>query len=306
MLASFMLTRLSHVLEGASGAVASFNVLSLDMARALIDAAEFCHRPVIIGIAVRHWEAIQAPLIIPSTLSLLKQASVPTALHLDPAKPHTRAVVDQAIGLGFTSIMYGGSGLPYDENTEQTAAVVSQCHEREICVEGELGAIAGEEGVADQSEESGVDLRAQPSDVTGAGGRKLQSNLSTYTAPEKAERFVRETGVDALAIAVGTSHGISVEQPHINVSTIQDAHTRCPNTHLVLHGATGVSAESIGEAVVAGVRKINYFSGLLRDGMTEVRASGDRADNDYLGFMQRLSERWRQDAVAQIRLYAEE
>jgi fructose-bisphosphate aldolase class II len=150
-------------------------------------------------------------------------------------------------------------------------------------VEGELGGIAGEEGVAD----SGSDT----------------PDAMPFTDANEARRFVEETGIDALAIAVGTAHGIYAAQPQISFDTIA-ACAKATVIPLVMHGATGVDDADMQRAVHGGIRKINFFSGLLKAGMDEVRSRADSEGNDFLGFNQALRQRWRTIISDQMKLYA--
>lgn len=266
------------------GAVGSFNILDLDMAQAVIDSAESLHLPVIIGIASRHFDAINAPMLVPSLLKMIESCTQPVALHLDHAGPQQMDMIHDALELGFTSIMIDGSQLPYDENVKLTARVVDLARAYNAGVEGELGAVAGEEGVADTDSDA--------------------PEILPYTWPDEASRFVEQTGVDALAIAVGTAHGLYTQEPHIHYDTIRNvaAGTQVP---LVMHGATGVSDQSIQMSVNLGIRKINFFSGLLQCAMDEVRNSASLESNDYLALKQRSAKSWRKMITQQMTLYAD-
>lgn len=279
-----MIANLSDVLTAVQpGAAGCFNTLDLDMALAVLDAAGELDVPVVVGIASRHYEAIHAPLLAPAYLRAMERCKVPAALHLDHAGPAQREMIQEALDLGFTSIMIDGSALPFAENVDVTAGVVALARKYGASVEGELGALAGQEGVAD----TGTDVAEQ----------------MPYTDADEARRFVEDTGVDALAIAVGTAHGIYTEEPHISLETIEAiaAHVSVP---LVMHGATGVSDTAVRNAVKRGIRKINFFSGLLQAAMNHVRAQGQTEGNDYLAFKQVLGEDWRRLIGTQIRLYA--
>lgn len=279
-----MKSHLKGVMEAVQpGAVGSFNILDLDMAAAVIESAEQLQLPAIIGIASRHFEAIRAPQLVPSLLRMIDASAQPIALHLDHAGPNQLEMIRQALELGFTSIMIDGSHLPFAENVEVTARVVEWAQGYGAGVEGELGAVAGEEGVADTGSDTPEAL--------------------PYTVPDEAFRFIAQTHVDALAIAVGTAHGLYTEEPHIHYETIRNIASGTP-TPLVMHGATGVSDEAIRHSVHLGIRKINFFSGLLQGAMEEVRQSAGDKGNDYLAFKQRLGKRWRQLIEEQMTLYA--
>ncbi len=163
-------------------------------------------------------------------------------VHLDHATE--RELVDQAVELGFSSVMFDASALPYDANVAETAAVVAQCRARGISVEAELGEVGGKDG------------------VHAPGAR---------TRPDEAIRFVAETGVDALAVAVGSSHAMTERTARLDLDLIADLAAAVP-VPLVLHGSSGVPDDEIVRAVGAGMSKINIathlnsvFTGTVRD-----------------------------------------
>jgi len=265
------------------GAVGSFNVLDLDMAFAVIEAAEELKLPAIIGIASRHFDVINAPRLIPSIQSAISESNMPIALHLDHAAPDQFDMIKQALDLGFSSIMIDGSQLSFAENAAITNRVVQTARPYDASVEGEIGGIAGEEGVADTDSEAPEDL--------------------PFTEAMEAKKFVEETGIDALAIAVGTAHGIYSAAPKISFKTIRDCQL-IAGVPLVMHGATGVSDADIQQAVGDGIRKINFFSGLLKDAMDTVRSNGSNSSNDFLKFKNSMQQAWKQTIMSQMKLYA--
>lgn len=265
-----------------ASATGSFNILDLDMAFSIIDSAEELQTPVIIGIASRHFDDIRAPLLVSSILKLIESTDVPVALHLDHAAPQQFEMIKQALDLGFSSIMIDGSLLPFEENIDITKKVVEISHRYNASVEGEIGGIAGEEGVADTQQDS-------PEHIP-------------YTDPVEAQQFVAATNVDALAIAVGTAHGIYHSEPHINFDVIKEISSMI-DVPLVMHGATGVSDAAIQKAVTNGIRKINYFSGLLQTAMDEIRRY-ELESNDFLQFKQQMQQQWHKVISEQIELYA--
>ena len=278
-----MRANLTQVLQAhATAAVGSFNILDLDMAQAVTACADQLAYPAIIGVASRHFDIIKAPLLTPALLAIINAAEQPIALHLDHAAPDQLDMIKQALDLGFTSIMIDGSHLPFAENLEITAQVTELAHRYGAGVEGELGAVAGEEGVAD----------------TGSD----RAEAIPYTQADEAAEFVSHTGIDALAIAVGTAHGIYTQAPHISFETIRNV-ASAVDLPLVMHGATGVTDADIRESVNCGIRKINFFSGLLQTAMDQVRAHSGCTNNDYLGFKQKQAEAWQQLILAQMQLY---
>ncbi len=278
-----MLRSLREVLEWTSGAVGSFNVVDPLMALAVVSAAVQEGRPAIVGVATRHWEKMDAPVMVPSIRSIVERSSAAVALHLDHAKPSQLTIIREALDLGFTSVMIDGSTEPFEQNCAITEEVLKLAGRYGAGVEAELGAIAGEEGVAGL-----VDSHADE---------------SLYTDPGMAEAFVSRCEIDALAVSVGTAHGLYKAEPKLQLDLVSELARRV-SVPLVLHGATGVPNSAIIESVERGVRKINYFSGLLVEAMDEVRTPRRPDDTDYLGFRRRLYERWKDDAAEKIRLYA--
>ena len=202
-------------------------------------------------------------------------------MHLDHAAPNQLDMIKQALDLGFSSIMIDGSLLPLEENIEISKKVVEMSHRYNASVEGEIGGIAGEEGVADTEQDS--------------------PDYIPYTDPVEAQQFVAATNVAALAIAVGTAHGIYNSEPHINFDVIKEISSMV-DTPLVMHGATGVSDASIQKAVSNGIRKINYFSGLLQRAMDEIRSYNSQS-NDFYQFKQLMKNQWHNVISEQIEIY---
>lgn len=277
-----MLQSLSQLLHDTPGAVGSFNVVDFGMAQAVIAAAEESGRPAVIGVATRHWHLIDALRLAPSLLALAKAAAVPIALHLDHAGPGELDIIRAALDAGFTSIMIDASKLSFEDNGSVTLEVCRLAADYGASVEAELGAISGEEGVA--------------------GLVDPDFDESMFTDPGKAEEFVERCPVDALAVSIGTAHGLYRAQPKLQFELISELARRIP-VPLAMHGATGVSHEAIAESVRRGIRKINYFSGFLVTAMDEVRDSSRDDSTDFVAFRQRLVERWKREALEQIVLY---
>lgn len=230
-----MLTRLDQVLipsKKEHRAVGAFNCIDIASARAIISAAEECKSPVILAFAEVHRTLIPLEIIASVMLTLAKAASVPVAVHLDHGSD--KNYIRDAIRLGFTSVMFDGSALSFEENVKQTAEIVEYAHANNVAVEGELGQMP--------NSETGVDC---------------QNGL--YTNPPQATEYVVKTGVDALAIAFGTAHGVYAKAPTLNfdiIKQIQDA----VSVPLVMHGGSGVSKEGFQQAIRHGITKINYFT----------------------------------------------
>lgn len=231
-----MLTPLHDVLQQARAegrGVAAFNVIHLEHAEALTRAAEQVGLPVVLQISENTvaFHGSLAP-VAAATKVLAERARVPVVLHLDHAVSET--LVDEALALGFTSVMFDGSTLDDERNRAVTRSVVERCHGAGVSVEAELGEIGGKDGVH-------------------APGVR--------TKPEEAAQFARDTGVDALAVAVGSSHAMTERTAELDLELI--AHIRDQvEVPLVLHGSSGVPDEGIAAAVRAGMTKINIATHL--------------------------------------------
>jgi fructose-bisphosphate aldolase class II len=231
-----VLTPLHDVLQDARAAqrgVAAFNVIHLEHAEALTAAAEQARLPVVLQISENTvaFHGSLAP-VATATRVLAERASVPVVLHLDHAV--SEPLVDEALGLGFTSVMFDGSRLPDAQNREVTRGVVQRCHAAGVSVEAELGEIGGKDG------------------VHAPGAR---------TRPEEAAAFARETGVDALAVAVGSSHAMTERTAELDLALIARIRAEVA-VPLVLHGSSGVPDDGIVAAVRAGMTKVNIATHL--------------------------------------------
>jgi fructose-bisphosphate aldolase class II len=249
--ASMTLVRLTEVLSPAAAigtGLGAFNVFSIEHAEALVAAAEAAGTPVVLQIsqnAVRYHGAL-APIAL-ATLALARSGAGPVVVHLDHATD--ASLVDEAAELGFGSVMFDASRMPYAENVAATAEVVRRCHDRRLDVEAELGEIGGKDG------------------VHSPGAR---------TRPEEARAFVEATGVDALAVAVGSSHAMTERRVALDLELISELRAAVP-VPLVLHGSSGVPDEELIRAVRAGMTKINIATHLNQVFTNSVRSS--LADN---------------------------
>ncbi len=224
------LTALTEVLETVrhGGAIAAFNVIQIEHAEAYAAAAEQSDLPVIMQISencVRYHGSLEP--IGAATLAIGRSCRVPVVVHLDHATDPE--LVAQALALGFTSVMFDGSALDDSTNCERTREVAKQCHAEGVSIEAELGEVGGKAGVHDPS------ARTDPSD---------------------AEWFVEATAVDALAVAVGSSHAMTERTAQIDTTLIERLRASVP-VPLVLHGSSGVSDSDLVGAVAAGIRKVN-------------------------------------------------
>ncbi|GAA6527004.1 class II fructose-bisphosphate aldolase [Intrasporangium sp. DVR] len=219
--------------RAAGRAVAAFNVIQIEHAEAYAAAAEQTGLPVVMQISencVRYHRAL-APLAA-ATLAIAEACAQPVVVHLDHAED--TELVAEAVRLGLTSVMYDGSRLTDDANRAETQRVVGLCHAAGVSVEAELGEVGGKDGV------HAPGVRTDPGD---------------------AARFVEETGVDALAVAVGSSHAMTERSALLDIELIAALRAAVP-VPLVLHGSSGVSDEGLVAAVRAGMVKVNIATHL--------------------------------------------
>ena len=245
-----MLVTLKEILDLAEErkiAVGAFNTPNLESLRAIIGAAEELKLPVIIQFAQCHEDWIPLAEIGPLMVQWAKKASVPVCVHLDHGE--TLEYLENALKIGFTGIMYDGSTLPYEENSENTKKAVTMAHEFGASVEAELGSMGRRE--------------------SGAGdGSGDEDETKIYTDPALAKQFVEETGIDALACSFGTTHGIYLKTPKLDFDVIRNVRKETGGIPVVMHGGSGVSAEDFHTCIEAGVRKINYFTYMDKAGGT--------------------------------------
>ncbi|MDH6121055.1 fructose-bisphosphate aldolase class II [Kitasatospora sp. GAS204A] len=226
----------------AARGVGAFNVIQLEHAQAIVAGAEAAGAPVILQIsenAARYHGAL-AP-IGAATLAVAAAARVPVAVHLDHAT--SVELVHQAVELGFSSVMFDASALDYARNVQTTAEVVAHCHRAGVWVEAELGEVGGKDG------------------VHAPGAR---------TDPTEAAAFVAATGVDALAVAVGTSHAMLTRDAVLDFDLIAALRATVA-VPLVLHGSSGVADRHLTTAVEAGMTKVNIATHLNQVFTTAVR-----------------------------------
>lgn len=255
-----MLVTLKELLDQAKEekkAVGAFNGTTLEAIRGIIQAAEELDTPVILQHAQSHDDIIDLEEIGPIMLYYAKRAKVPVALHLDHGSSFERCV--QALRLGFTSVMYDASAKSFDENVEETKEIVKIAHAVGASVEAELGHIFTSEVVHGEGGDS--------------DSKDDYENLDDiYTDPQVAKEFVEKTGVDCLAVAFGTTHGVYLTEPKLDlprVAKIREA----ANVPLVMHGGSGVSDEDYKVAIENGICKVNYY--------TYMNTAGGKASKDY-------------------------
>ena len=226
-------------------AVPAFNIFNLEMLQAAFRAAEAERAPVIVQISPRSIAYAGLRPLAALATALAEKVPVPVVLHLDhgPGLAECQAALDE----GFTSVMYDGADLPYAENVSRTRAVVAAAHTRGAAAEAELGHV---------------------------GHASHEQQPTALTDPEEAGRFASETGVDALAVAIGTVHGMTETRAVLDIDRIADL-ARHVDAVLVMHGSSGVDDDMLSRAVQAGIRKVNLSTALQRVFMDTLRRSAN-------------------------------
>lgn len=236
-----MLVNLNEVLKKAQKgkyAVGLFNTTDTDMLQAVIEAAEESNSPVILGTAEVLLPYGELKLIAPSVIAAAKRAKVPVVVHYDHGLTFDRCI--EALKLGFSSIMFDGSAKPYEQNIAETRKMVKIAHALGATVEGEIGHV---------------------------GEAAKEDNLLTdmYTTPEEAKAYLEATGVDALAVAIGSAHGVYKKKPMLNIERLKEisGEVKVP---LVLHGGSGLSDDDFKNTIRDGIAKVNIFTNLCLAG----------------------------------------
>ena len=246
-----MLVSLKAVLDMADArgaAVGSFNITSFECIQAVLGAAEERNEPVILQFAQVHESIVPLSVIGPVMVLMGESAKVPVCVHLDHGEDLQH--VKQALEMGFTSVMYDGSVLPYAQNVANTRTAVEMAREYDASVEAEIGAMGREEFGS-----------------VGAAGEAVNS---TYTDPAVARDFVEKTGIDALACSFGTVHGLYLKAPKLDFERISAIRAQI-GVPIVMHGGSGISDGDFKKCIYRGVRKINFYTYMAKAGGADVQ-----------------------------------
>ena len=228
-----MLVTLSEILKDAEEkkyGVGLFNMLNLEMARGIIEAAEEERSPLILGVAEVHLPLIPFEYAALIMNDIAKKATVPVCLHFDHGVSYDK--IKAAVDAGFSSVMYDGSALPYEENIKNSLAVSRMAHAKGASVEAELGHVGGGEGGTDDGIEE------------------------MYTRVDQVIDFNRRAEIDALAVAIGTAHGKYKTKPVLDINRLAEIYA-VSDKPLVLHGGSGLSDDDFRNTIANGIRKIN-------------------------------------------------
>jgi len=260
-------------------AVGAFDVVSLDFIIGVIAAAEEKQAPVIISLAESHFEYFDFELLMAAVVAAAERTSAPVAIHLDHGESLESAV--RAINLGCTGVMVDASSLPLEDNIAHTRAVVDMAHGCGIPVEGELGYVPGVEG---------EDAERHPGKVE-------------YTSVEAARRYLDETGVDFLAVSIGTVHGRMRGEPKLDFERLAEINASL-ELPLVIHGGTGLSDDQFRTLIANGVTKINYYTALADAAGQRVYGNAQAAGNSsYTTLLRGVSKAVQQEAARCIDIW---
>ena len=258
-------------------AVPAFVAYNMEMVQGIIASAEQTERPVILIAGSSAFRFAGLRTLATMALDIASDSSAQVAVHLD----HSRSIdeIETCLDLGYSSVMFDGTHLSYEENVSLTKSVVSSAHEVGAWVEAELVGIAGDEDVS------------------------TNAVASSMTDPQRAREFVAETGIDALSVAVGNVHGFTSQSPMIDFKRLSKVASlvRIP---LVLHGASGLGDQVLSQCVAAGVSKVNVNAELRRTYLDALGAAqtGNTMSRDLVAYLQSAREAVTASAARIIRL----
>ncbi|MCU7852960.1 MAG: ketose-bisphosphate aldolase [Candidatus Thiodiazotropha sp. (ex Monitilora ramsayi)] len=246
-------------------AVGAFDVVSLDFVTGIMTAAERSRSPVILSLAESHFAHFDFELLMSAVERAAQRATVPVAIHLDHGMSTKSAV--QAISLGCNGVMVDASHHPFEENVRLTLGVTGMAHSCGIPVEGELGYVPGVEG---------EDAEHHPGDLV-------------YTSVSEAKEYVQRTGVDFLAVSIGTVHGRMKGEPSLNYSRLEEIN-KTLGIPLVLHGGTGLTDEQYSRLINNGISKINYYTALADASGKRVQQNTQSDGQGYTALVDGVAE----------------
>lgn len=278
-----MLVTMNEVLKDAKKghyAVGLFNAVTLELAQGIIAAAEETGSPVIFGTAevLLPYNSLEdlAMILIP----MAKRASVPVVVHLDHGL-HKETCL-KALDLGFSSIMYDCSLDSYENNCKKVKEMADIAHSYGASIEGEIGHVGGAEGAATAEQQ--------------------EDASKYYTTPEEAKDFVDKTGVDALAIAVGTAHGAYKLPPKLDFDRIRKI-AATVDTPLVLHGGSGLTDDDFKKAIEAGISKVNIFTDINVSAVEAALRNFSEMNKGIIDLLPSIRDAVKKSVIEKMRLF---
>ena len=256
-------------------AVGAFSVGNMEMVLGAIKAAETMQTPIIIQIAEVRLPTSPLNVIGPMMVAAAKNSSVDICVHLDHGLNFE--TVETALDIGFSSVMLDGSLLSYEENIALTKRVVKKAKEYGASVEAELGIVGGNEGEGK--------------------AHKIQC-----TDPDSAKEFCYNTGIDALAVAIGNSHGHYTVTPELNLDVLKKIDKTC-ETPLVLHGGSGITPETFQECIRNGIRKINIATASFDAVVNTAKTTTSSDNTNYFKLSQNIADAVCENVIKHIRIF---
>lgn len=261
--------------DAAGVGVGAFNVGNMEMIMGVVKAAEELDSPVIMQIAEGRLPYSPLHIIGPAMVAAAKASKVDIAVHLDHGS--TFETIRQALDIGFTSVMFDGSSLPYEDNVRKTKEVVAIAGAYGAAVECEIGVVGGNEG----------------------GDRIHQI---CYSDPHEAMLFSKTTGADAMAVAIGNAHGLYSAKPELRFDILEEIRQRSA-LPLVLHGGSGITDGDFQEAIRCGIRKVNIATASFMNAMSFAREYLNTAEANYFGMSSAMVEGTYENAAHHINVF---
>jgi ketose-bisphosphate aldolase len=256
-----MLTTLKEVTQDALRhhyAVGAYNIHNLEYAKAVVETSCELNAPVILQISQGSSDFAGLEELSMIALHYAAKYPIPVVVHLDHGKSFLRCI--EGLRAGFSSVMFDGSSLPYDDNVAVTRQVVEAAHQVGVAVEAEIGKVGKSED-----------------------GEAAEAPDMHYTTTDEAVRFFADTQVDALAVSIGTVHAMAVQAAHLDVELCRRLHEAMPAVPLVMHGASGAVDEDVRQVIQLGVTKINIATYLQKQAALAVKAMFEK-NPDAIGF----------------------
>jgi fructose-bisphosphate aldolase class II len=255
--------------------VGNFDIFNIEMLKGVLDAAEETRSPVIIAYGEAFEDLAPMESFAKTMTDMARRAAVPVAIHLDHAVKFDLIV--KAVHCGFTSVMIDASDKTLEGNIEITKKVVEVCQVLDVSVEAELGHVSGL-------------------------GALYESDDHIYTDVAEAKYFAEETGIDALAVSIGTVHGVYKEAPRLSLERLKEirAAVRSP---LVLHGGSGLTDQDFKDTIRCGISKVNIFTDLMLAAMGSIRANAADTSLAYIRQCGMVAEAVKQEAMRKMEIF---
>lgn len=235
-------------------AVGSFNIVNMESLEACIEAAEELNSPVMVAIAQVHVSFVNIERMVHVMRKYAQESAIPIVIMMDHA--YDFETVKRAVENGMGAVMYDISTFPFDQHVEKMREVVRYCHSNNVFVEGELGYLNRES----KSWDAGAEKQMKAKYVAG----------SKQTTPEETSEYIDKTGVDALAVSIGNTHGLYTQSADLNFELLSRIN-EVSSVPLILHGSSGISDKDLKEVIKRGISKINYYTGFSKAAVASIR-----------------------------------